>query len=233
MVSYRPAGAHSLRRPSNFPVAFASSKPPSEALPRLPERRNRSAAVREGRTAWSRVQWAGWRRVASWQRVTPSSVLEKTPSRTTRWIKGGARAGRRSRRGGVSSHDGTRQARYPGTRRARAVRGPLNNAVVRVELAPNPAVPPRTDLVRYYRMRYSDLTGWTHRGNATSSTGGWPPSEGGIPDAPASTHAVSVAQPPARRPSRPQRSRAPCAAHRRRLRGPGPAGWSHPRIGSS
>ncbi len=53
------------------------------------------------------------------------------------------------------------------TIRSLAVRGPLNNAVVRVELAPSPALPPGTDLVRYYRMRYSDLTGWTHRGNAT------------------------------------------------------------------
>ena len=51
--------------------------------------------------------------------------------------------------------------------RSLAVRGPLNNAVVRVELAPNPALPPGTDLVRYYRMRYSDLTGWTHHGNTT------------------------------------------------------------------
>lgn len=48
-----------------------------------------------------------------------------------------------------------------------AVRGRLSNAVVRVELAPNPALPPGTDLVRYYRMRYSQLTGWTHRGSAT------------------------------------------------------------------
>jgi len=51
--------------------------------------------------------------------------------------------------------------------RSLAVRGPLNNAVVRVELDPNPALPPGTDLVRYYRMRYSDLTGWTHHGNTT------------------------------------------------------------------
>lgn len=51
--------------------------------------------------------------------------------------------------------------------RSLAVRGPLNNAVVRVELDPSSALPPGTDLVRYYRMRYSDLTGWTHRGNAT------------------------------------------------------------------
>ena len=48
-----------------------------------------------------------------------------------------------------------------------AVRGSLSNAVVRVELAPSPALPPGTKLTRYYRMRYSDLTGWTHRGDTT------------------------------------------------------------------
>jgi hypothetical protein len=53
------------------------------------------------------------------------------------------------------------------TIRSLAVRGPLSNAVVRVELAPNPALPPGTDLVRYYRMQYSDLTGWRHHGSAT------------------------------------------------------------------
>jgi len=53
------------------------------------------------------------------------------------------------------------------TIRSRAVRGRLDNAVVRVELAPSPALPPGTDLVRYYRMRYSEITGWTHRGSAT------------------------------------------------------------------
>ena len=42
----------------------------------------------------------------------------------------------------------------------------LGKAVVRVELTPNPALPPGTDLVRYYRMRYSEITGWTHRGRA-------------------------------------------------------------------
>jgi len=54
------------------------------------------------------------------------------------------------------------------TIRSLAVRGPLDNAVVRVELAPNPALPPGTDLVRYYRMQYSEITGWTHRGRATA-----------------------------------------------------------------
>lgn len=51
--------------------------------------------------------------------------------------------------------------------RSLAVRGKLSNAVVRVELAPNAALPPGTDLVRYYRMQYSSLIGWKHRGNAT------------------------------------------------------------------
>jgi hypothetical protein len=49
--------------------------------------------------------------------------------------------------------------------RSLAVRGPLSKAVVRVELTPNPALPPGTDLVRYYRMRYSEITGWTHLGS--------------------------------------------------------------------
>jgi hypothetical protein len=53
------------------------------------------------------------------------------------------------------------------TIRSLAVRGRLSNAVVRVELAPSPALPPGTALVRYYRMRYSEVTGWTHRGSAT------------------------------------------------------------------
>jgi hypothetical protein len=53
------------------------------------------------------------------------------------------------------------------TIRSLAVRGPLSNAVVRVELAPNPALPPGTGLVRYYRMQYSNLTGWRHHGSAT------------------------------------------------------------------
>jgi hypothetical protein len=53
------------------------------------------------------------------------------------------------------------------TIRSLAVRGKLSNAVVRVELAPNPALPPGTDLVRYYRMRYTTISGWTHHGSAT------------------------------------------------------------------
>ena len=47
-----------------------------------------------------------------------------------------------------------------------AVRGPLDGAVARIELAPNAAFPPGTDLVRYYRVRYSEITGWTHAGRA-------------------------------------------------------------------
>ena len=53
------------------------------------------------------------------------------------------------------------------TIRSLAVRGSLNNAVVRVELAPNAALPPGTPLVRYYRMQYSELAGWMHHGNGT------------------------------------------------------------------
>lgn len=51
--------------------------------------------------------------------------------------------------------------------RSLSVRGPLSNAVVRVELAPSPALPPGSDLVRYYRAQYSDFTGWRHHGDAT------------------------------------------------------------------
>lgn len=53
------------------------------------------------------------------------------------------------------------------TIRSLAVRGRLSDAVVRVELAPNPALPPGADLVRFYRMRYTTISGWTHRGSAT------------------------------------------------------------------
>jgi hypothetical protein len=52
------------------------------------------------------------------------------------------------------------------TIRSLAVRGPLDDAVARVELAPSPALPPGTDLVRYYRVQYSEITGWTHHGRA-------------------------------------------------------------------
>ena len=47
-----------------------------------------------------------------------------------------------------------------------AVRGSLSNAVVRVELAPNPALPKGTALTRYYRMRYSQILGWQHKGRS-------------------------------------------------------------------
>ncbi len=52
------------------------------------------------------------------------------------------------------------------TIRSLAVRGPLDDAVARVELDQGPALPPGTDLVRYYRVRYSEITGWTHHGRA-------------------------------------------------------------------
>jgi hypothetical protein len=50
------------------------------------------------------------------------------------------------------------------TIRSLAVRGPLSDAVMRVELAPSPALAPGTDLVRYYLVRYSVVSGWIHRG---------------------------------------------------------------------
>lgn len=49
-----------------------------------------------------------------------------------------------------------------------AVRGPLRNAVVRVELSSSSALPPGTPRVRYYHMRYSQVSGWTHHGSATA-----------------------------------------------------------------
>lgn len=49
-----------------------------------------------------------------------------------------------------------------------AARGPLDDMVVRVELDPNPAYPPGFPLVRYYRMRYSSLVGWTYERDATA-----------------------------------------------------------------
>lgn len=47
------------------------------------------------------------------------------------------------------------------------VRGPLGRMIVRAELAPHPAFPPGLELVRYYRMEYSAITGWTYHGGAT------------------------------------------------------------------
>ncbi|HKI96164.1 MAG TPA: hypothetical protein VJ992_12830 [Gemmatimonadales bacterium] len=48
-----------------------------------------------------------------------------------------------------------------------AVRGPLSDAIMRVELNPSPALPPGTPLVRYYRTHYTDGIGWFHDGNST------------------------------------------------------------------
>ena len=48
--------------------------------------------------------------------------------------------------------------------RALDAHGPFDDVHVRVELEPDPALPPGFELVRYYRMRYSSLTGWTHEG---------------------------------------------------------------------
>lgn len=52
--------------------------------------------------------------------------------------------------------------------RSMSGRGPLDNMVVRVELEPSADLPPGTKMVRYYRMQYSSLTGWRHRGNTTA-----------------------------------------------------------------
>jgi len=49
-------------------------------------------------------------------------------------------------------------------------RGPLDDVVVRVELEPNPAFPPGFELVRYYRMQYSSLIGWSYKGPGSALT---------------------------------------------------------------
>lgn len=45
-------------------------------------------------------------------------------------------------------------------------RGPLDHTVVRVRLAPHPAYSPDAERVRYYRMQFSEITGWTYHGTA-------------------------------------------------------------------
>ena len=45
-------------------------------------------------------------------------------------------------------------------------RGPLDDAVVRVRLAPHAAYPSDAEVVRYYRMQFSEITGWTYYGRA-------------------------------------------------------------------
>ena len=49
-----------------------------------------------------------------------------------------------------------------------SARGSLEDLVVRVELEPNEAYPPGTELVRYYRMTHSLVTGWRHRANSSA-----------------------------------------------------------------
>ena len=44
--------------------------------------------------------------------------------------------------------------------RSLSARGRPDRTVVRVELEPNSAQPPDAPMVRYYRMRYSTVTGW-------------------------------------------------------------------------
>lgn len=46
--------------------------------------------------------------------------------------------------------------------------GTLEDMVVRVELEPSEAYPPGTELVRYYRMSYSLVTGWRYRADASA-----------------------------------------------------------------
>lgn len=49
-----------------------------------------------------------------------------------------------------------------------SARGPLDDLVVKVELAPDPRLPEGTERVRYYRMSSSSVTGWRHRGDAST-----------------------------------------------------------------
>ena len=46
--------------------------------------------------------------------------------------------------------------------------GSSDDLVVKVELEPNSELPPGTELVRYYRLEYGMLTGWTHRADASA-----------------------------------------------------------------
>jgi hypothetical protein len=50
--------------------------------------------------------------------------------------------------------------------RSVSARGSGDNIVVRVELEPSEFQPPGTELVRYYRMEHSTVTGWRHKGDA-------------------------------------------------------------------
>ena len=52
--------------------------------------------------------------------------------------------------------------------RAMSARGSLEDLVVKVELEPSADLPAGTELVRYYRMEYSSITGWRHRADATA-----------------------------------------------------------------
>lgn len=54
------------------------------------------------------------------------------------------------------------------TIRSLKARGRLDNLVVRAEIEPDSGFPPGTELVRYYRMQYSSITGWRHRGPASA-----------------------------------------------------------------
>lgn len=53
------------------------------------------------------------------------------------------------------------------TIRSMSARGTLARTVVKVELEPSEGLPSGTELVRYYRMSYSRITGWVHRGTAS------------------------------------------------------------------
>ena len=50
--------------------------------------------------------------------------------------------------------------------RSLEARGPLDDTVVKVELEPNPHFPEGTELVRYYRLAYSAILGWSYKGDA-------------------------------------------------------------------
>ena len=52
--------------------------------------------------------------------------------------------------------------------RSMRARGPLDDLVARIELEPGDHLPAGTELVRYYRMKYSTITRWRHRSDASA-----------------------------------------------------------------
>jgi hypothetical protein len=51
--------------------------------------------------------------------------------------------------------------------RSKRAKESLDDLVVRIDLEPGDHLPAGTELVRYYRMEYSTITGWRHRSDAS------------------------------------------------------------------